>query len=139
MNPPTDAVRFRVRYSDTDQMMTYYNARVLEWFELGRNELIRALGKPYRLWEQEGVRLPVCEAHVEFDGPAQYDDLLRLTTTLSMPSRARVRFDSRVVMDETDRPVCHGYTIHAVVDPGGRPLRPPAWMTEMLTVRNDMR
>ncbi len=132
MSNPQDVVRFRVRYSDTDQMMTYYNARVLEWFELGRNELIRALGKPYRLWEEEGVRLPVCEAHVEFDGPAQYDDLLRLTTVLSISSRARFRFDSRVVQDETEAPVCHGYTIHAVVDTRGRPIRPPAWMTALV-------
>jgi len=133
MSNPTHVVRFRVQYSDTDQMMTYYNARVLEWFELGRNELIRSLGKPYRLWEQDGVRLPVLEAHVEFDGPAQYDDLLRLTTSLWMPSRARVRCESRVVLEETERPICHGYTIHGVVNAEGRPIRPPAWMLTLLT------
>ena len=132
MSNHSHVVEFRVRYSDTDQMMTYYNARVLEWFELGRNELIRSLGKPYRLWEQEGVRLPVCEAHIEFDGPAQYDDLLRLSTGIWMPSRARIRFDNQVVQAETDRPVCHGYTIHAVVDAEGRPIRPPAWMTGLV-------
>jgi acyl-CoA thioester hydrolase len=99
---------------------------------LGRNELIRALGRPYRLWENDGVRLPVCEAHICFEGMAQYDDLLRLTTTLSMPSRARFRFDSRVVHDESGAPVCHGYTIHAVVDTTGRPLRPPAWMVSLV-------
>ncbi|MBN1591518.1 MAG: acyl-CoA thioesterase [Pirellulales bacterium] len=131
MSNPSHVVRFRVRYSDTDQMKTYYNARVLEWFELGRNELIRALGKPYRLWENEGVRLPVCEAHIQFDGMAEYDDLLKLTSTLSMPSRARFRFDSRVVQDATGAPVCHGYTIHAVVDTLGRPMRPPAWMVAL--------
>ena len=132
MSDSSHIVRFRVQYSDTDQMKTYYNARVLEWFERGRNESIRALGKPYRLWEEEGVRLPVCEAHIEFDGPAQYDDLLRLTTKISMPSRARLRFDSRVVQDKTEDPVCHGYTIHAVVDIDGRPIRPPAWMAVLL-------
>ena len=44
-------LRFRIRYSDIDQMGTYYNARVLEWFEWGRTELCRTLGKPYRQWE----------------------------------------------------------------------------------------
>jgi acyl-CoA thioester hydrolase len=125
-------VRFRVLYRDTDQMKTYYNSRVLEWFEHGRNEAIREMGKPYRLWEDEGVLLPVCEAHIEFDGPAQYDDLLRLTTVVSMQSRARVRFDSRIVQDETEEPVCHGFTVHAVVDPSGRPIRPPSWMVELI-------
>ena len=37
---------FRIRYSDIDQMGTYYNARVLEWFEWGRTELCRASANP---------------------------------------------------------------------------------------------
>ena len=31
--------RLRVRYSETDQMGTFYNSRALEWFERGRTEL----------------------------------------------------------------------------------------------------
>ena len=31
----------RVRYSETDQMGTFYNSRPLEWFECGRTELFR--------------------------------------------------------------------------------------------------
>ena len=37
-------VLLRVRYSETDQMGTYYHSRALEWFEWGRSELLR-LGK----------------------------------------------------------------------------------------------
>ena len=29
-------IQFRVRYSETDQMGTFYNSRALEWFECGR-------------------------------------------------------------------------------------------------------
>ncbi|NLE36401.1 MAG: acyl-CoA thioesterase [Pirellulaceae bacterium] len=131
MDDQPHVVRFRVQYCDTDQMKTYYNARVLEWFEFGRTEFLRALGKPYRLWEAEGVMLPIHEAHIQFDGPAQYDDLLRMTTVLSRPSRARFRFDNRIVHDATDEPVCHGYTVHVVVDSRGRAIRPPTWMADL--------
>ena len=68
-------LEFRVRYSETDQMRTYYNSRALEWFERGRTELLRAMGKTYREMERLGVMLPVTEAHVEFLGRAEYDDL----------------------------------------------------------------
>jgi len=62
MANPRHTVQFRVRYSETDQMKTYYNSRALEWFEYGRTELCRALGKPYREMEQLGVLFPVSEA-----------------------------------------------------------------------------
>ena len=50
---------FRVRYSETDQMGTFYNSRPLEWFECGRSELMRALGMPYTALEARGVHLPL--------------------------------------------------------------------------------
>ena len=126
----------RVRYSETDPMGTYYHSRVLEWFEEGRAEMLRALGKPYKDMEKLGVQLPVTEAHVEFLGRAQYDELLRITTAASMAGRARLRFDERIEEAETGRPVCRGYTIHAVTDMSGKPIRPPAWLLETIDSSN---
>jgi acyl-CoA thioester hydrolase len=34
----------RVRYAETDQMGVVYHANYLIWFEVGRVELIRAMG-----------------------------------------------------------------------------------------------
>ena len=132
MPPPQSAIEFRVLYADTDQMQTYYNARVLEWFERGRNELLREMGKAYRLWEQEGIRLPVREVWVRFEGRAEYDDRLRLVTSVSMPSKAQIRFDCHIQHTESGQAVCHGHTIHAVVDETGRPMRPPGWLTDLM-------
>jgi YbgC/YbaW family acyl-CoA thioester hydrolase len=73
-------MEFRVRYSETDQMGTFYYSRPLEWFECGRTELLRCLGLPYAEMEQRGVLLPVVEAHVDYLGRARYDDLLRMTS-----------------------------------------------------------
>lgn len=132
MDNPRHTVQFRVRYSETDQMRTYYNSRALEWFEYGRTELCRDLGKPYREMEQLGVLFPVNEAHVEYVGRAQYDDLLSMTSTISMAGRARVRFDVEIVQADSGRPVCRGYTIHAVTDAAGKPIRPPKWLLELV-------
>jgi acyl-CoA thioester hydrolase len=126
-------VEFRVRYSETDQMGTYYNSRVLEWFEYGRTEFCRALGTPYRDMEQRGLLLPVSEAHVEYLGKARYDDLLRMTCRISMAGRARVRFDMHIDQAESGRAVCRGYTVHAVTDLTGKPIRPPGWLTAIVS------
>ena len=133
--PTIDSVtEFRVRYSETDQMGTFYNSRPLEWFECGRTELLRALGLPYATMEQRGELLPVVESHVEYLGRARYDDLLRMTSRGSVVGRARVRVDNTIVHAATGAGVARGYTVHAVVDAAGKPIRPPAWLLEIFGV-----
>lgn len=127
---PRHRVRFRVRYSETDQMGTFYNSRPLEWFEMGRTELLRSLDLPYAQLEERGLFLPLVEAKVEYLGRARYDDLLEMTTTLGFESRARVRTDVEIVHAETRKGVARGYTIHAFADREGRAIRPPAWFRD---------
>lgn len=124
------SLRFRVRYSETDQMGTFYNSRPLEWFEMGRTELLRSLELPYAQLEERGLFLPLVEAKVEYLGRARYDDLLDMTTTLGFEGRARVRTDVEIVHAETRKSVARGYTIHAFADREGRAIRPPAWFRE---------
>jgi acyl-CoA thioester hydrolase len=137
MSNPQHEILIRTRYSETDPMGTYYNSRVLEWFEQGRAELLRVLGKPYKEMEGLGVQLPVSEAHVEFLGRAAYDELLRITTSVSMAGRARLRFDVEIAAADSGRPVCRGHTVHAVTDVSGKPIRPPAWLLQTVRPRED--
>ena len=131
-NEIRNTTQFRVRYSETDQMGTFYNSRALEWFEIGRTELLRQYGVPYAQMEQRGAMLPLVEAHAEFLGRARYDDLLEMTTVVSWPSRARLRFDMTIVQAAGGAPVARGYTVHAIADPSGKAIRPPAWLTEAI-------
>ena len=124
----------RVRYSETDQLGTYYNSRALEWFEVGRTELMRSRGIPYTQWEKQGYMLPLVEAHVTYRGRASYDDLLTLDVSLAMVGRASVRFDVKITNAQTGQAVAEGYTIHAIVNTAGKPTRPPSWLVERLNV-----
>jgi acyl-CoA thioester hydrolase len=135
--PHTGTTTLRVRYSETDQMGTFYNSRVLEWFECGRTEFLRGIGVPYAEMEQRGVFLPLIEAHVQYLGRARYDDLLRVETSARMEGRARVRFENRIAHADSELVIADGYTIHAVVDSAGRPVRPPAWLVKAIGGRND--
>jgi acyl-CoA thioester hydrolase len=124
-------LRFRVRYSETDQMGTIYNSRPLEWFEMGRSELLRSVGLPYTEIEARGVFLPLVEAHVDYDGRARYDDLLEMTSVADLSGRARLRCVNRITHAQSGAGVAHGYTVHAFTDAGGRPIRPPSWFLEL--------
>lgn len=125
-------VQFRVRYCETDQMGTYSNSRVLEWFECGRTELFRTIGLAYAEMERRGVMLPVIEASIKYTGRAKYDDLLRMTTTCTMIGKVRIRCDVKIVHAETNQPVAEGYTIHAFTNAAGKVIRPPDWLISVL-------
>jgi len=133
MNNLHDILQLRVRYSETDQMGTFYNSRALEWFECGRTELMRRkLRLSYAELEAKGVFLPLVEAHLEFQGGARYDDLLDIATTVAVSGRARLRFDMQIVQNANHKPVVRGYTVHAFADAAGKPIRPPVWFLDLV-------
>jgi acyl-CoA thioester hydrolase len=122
----------RVRYSETDQMGTFYNSRALEWFEVARTEWLRATGTSYAEMEHMGVGLPLVEAHVEYLGRARYDDELRVEVAAEMTGKARLRFDVSISHADGSGDVCRGYTVHATVNGDGKPIRPPAWFLDTI-------
>jgi len=123
--------QLRVRYSETDQMGTFYNSRALEWFECGRTEWLRGSGMSYADMEAKGVMLPLVEAHVKYHSRARYDDLLEIETFARMSGRARVRFEIKIYHSPAGEPVASGWTEHAIVSPEGRVIRPAAWLEEI--------
>ena len=114
----------RVRYGDTDQMGFAYYAHFLRWFEIGRAEMLRALGTSYRAVEEAGTSLPVVEACCRYLKPARYDDLLRLETGVQELNRASVRFAYRVLRDVDGELLAFGHTEHCFLGRDGRPGRP---------------
>lgn len=135
MNAPElqHRTQLRVRYSETDQMGTFYNSRALEWFEVARTECLRASGVSYAEIEQRGALLPLVEAGVKFQGRARYDDLLQIDTRAAFAGRASVRFEHVITQAVGGTPVASGFTLHAITDPDGRPIRPPGWLTALFT------
>ena len=122
----------RVRYGDTDQMGFAYYANYLRWFEIGRAELMRSLGRSYRDIEEDGVTLPVVEAHCHYHEPARYDDEVTIETGILARRRASVRFAYRVVRDTDGKLLAHGETEHAYLDREGKPVRAPESLASLL-------
>lgn len=125
-------VPLRVRYSETDQLGTFYNSRALEWFEVGRTETLRAAGIPYAAMERRGIFLPLVEARLFYQGRARYDDLLEVQTRVALDGKASLRFDMEIVHQSDRAPVTSGYTVHAILNADGRPTRCPDWLRQVL-------
>ena len=115
----------RVRYGDTDQMGMAYYGNYLRWFEIGRAEMMRALGTSYRAIEAAGIRLPVVEVRCRYLKPARYDELLAIETGVIALGRASVRFGYRIVNEASGERLAFGTTEHCFLGAGDRPVRAP--------------
>lgn len=126
--------QIRVRYAETDGMGVVYYGNYLTWFEVGRTDLLRQLGRSYReIEETERIHLPVVEAHCRYHKPARYDDLVDIVTSASRPSRARVQFDYELSRAQDGVLLASGSTLHVAVGRDGRPCRLPPDLQELLT------
>jgi acyl-CoA thioester hydrolase len=121
----------RVRYAETDKMGVVYYANYLVWFEVARADLLRSLGWSYREMEIAGISLPVIEAHCNYLRPARYDDEIAVKTEGRMLSPVRMEFEYQVVRTEDGTIAAQGKTVHAAVDPSGKPCRLPARVREV--------
>jgi len=121
----------RVRYAETDQMQVVYYANYFVWFEVGRCEWLRSLGRSYRDLEATGIQLPVIEAHCQYRRSAQYDDDLTIVTRGHLLSPARIQFEYEVQRVPDNVVTAVGRTVHAAVNRTGRPTRLPMDVREM--------
>ncbi|MDR3738482.1 MAG: thioesterase family protein [Terracidiphilus sp.] len=111
----------RVRYAETDQMGIVYYANYLVWFEIGRVELLRALGLSYRALEiDHGCILPVVEASCRYRSPARYDDHILIETRPALLRGSVLKFAYRILRKEADGAeptlLAEGETVHVVCD-----------------------
>ncbi|MEJ5300030.1 MAG: thioesterase family protein [Thermodesulforhabdaceae bacterium] len=133
--------RIRVLYADTDQMGQAYYGNYLKWFESGRGEWFRQKGMSYRMLEEQGYYLPVIEAYCKYLKPAYYDDVLRIVTSASLPSPARLKFIYRIYKENSESDssgeemIAEGYTVHAFLNSSKKPTRPPAFLKEIIDVK----
>jgi acyl-CoA thioester hydrolase len=78
----------RVRYGETDPMGYVYYGNYALYYEVGRVEMLRALGLTYSNMEAvHRIMLPVMSVQMRFVRAAHYDELLTVKTTLrKMPT-----------------------------------------------------
>lgn len=119
-------ITIRVRYQETDAQGRVHHANYVTYFEQGRVELLRAAGYNYREIEAAGILLVVAEVSCEYFLPAQYDDVLQVTTRTISAKGARIEHHYEVCRD-TDL-LARGRTVVACVDRTGRVRRLPEWL-----------
>ena len=131
--------RYRVIYADTDNMGIAYHANYLRWFEIGRSEMFRALGLPYKEIELKGILLPVSEMQCKFLAPARYDDIIVIKTQIDTAVKGGIKFDYRILSEDEKIILAKGYTKHACVNGHGKVVRPPDFLSQFIKENIDLR
>jgi len=130
--------RFRVRYAETDQMGVVYYANYLVWMEIGRVELVRALGLPYNEMEQTaGLYLAVTEASCRYLSPARYDQEIIVATEVAKSTPRGIEFVYRIRSADSDQLLAIGTTRHMWLNREWRPTRLPERFHMALFVENE--
>lgn len=129
----THKTEIRVRYADTDKMQFVYNGKYLEYFEVGRTELLRFTGLAYSQVEKEGYQLPLIEAGVKYFTPAVYDDLLEIEAIVKELFSPKVHIEYIVRRKETGEKIAEGFTTHLFMKADTKKAtRPPKIYIEAL-------
>jgi len=108
--------RTRVRYKETDQMAIAHHANYVVWFEIGRTDLCREAGFPYREIEERGLILVVTEVVCRYRIPYRYDDEVLIRTTISEAASRMMRFAYELRDSSGERLHATGSSSHVWVD-----------------------
>jgi acyl-CoA thioester hydrolase len=112
----------RVRYAETDQMGVVYHANYFIWFEVGRVELMRALGIEYKRMEiEDDCHIVVVDVRCRYHASARYDELLRVRTRIAESRNRSIRFSYEILRDSDQAILAAGETLHVICGSNGKP------------------
>lgn len=118
-------------------MGVVYHANYLAWCEVGRTELIRRRGRAYAEIEKLGVALAVSDASLRYHAPARYDDLIRVTTTLTEIRSRSMSFEYVIAHAERGTKLVTASTTLIGLDQHGRIARLPQALLATLGVGSE--
>ncbi len=95
-----------------------HHSRYLQYFEMGRVELLRDAGFSYAELEREGIFFVVVKAEIKYKAPARYDDELQLTTKVI--KQTFVRYDHSYELKRGATLLAEGTTTIACVGRDGQ-------------------
>lgn len=113
-------VTVRVRYAETDQMGVVYHSNYLIWYEVGRVELMRALGFDYKQMEiQDDTYIVVADVHCRYHYPARYDELLTVRTRILEAKNRTLKFGYELFRQSDNKLLATGDTTHVACNRAG--------------------
>ncbi len=125
--------QIRVCYGDTDKMGVVYYGNYPRFYEIARNEMLRAYGVTYKQIEESGIVWPVRTLNITYLKPAFYDDLLTVRSRVEEIPLVRLRIKTEV-FNPAGELINHGEVVLVSTNPiTGKAVKTPQWLLDVLT------
>lgn len=124
--PRHHQTQIRVRYQETDAQGHVHHGNYVNYFEIGRVEMLRESGVSYREFEESGLMLVVVKLECDYFKPARYDDLLTIQTSVIKARGVRIEHQYEILLDE--ELVVRGRTTVACLSNTGKITPLPIWL-----------
>ncbi len=124
----TFKTQLRVRYAETDAAKVVYYGSFFLYFEVGKIEMYRELGLPYK-WD-----IPIVDTYCKYLGPVYFDDLLEVHTNFADIKEKSFKIESRIFKVQDDGQllqVAQGYTTHVFIDESRKAIVMPEHYKKM--------
>jgi len=129
-------INIRVRYSETDKMGYLHHANYLNYFEIGRTEMLRNMGLTYKEMEQDSILLPVLSVNINYNAPSYYDDVLTVKTYIKKKPGIKIFFEYEIY-NENSLLICTGNSTLVFIDAVSRkPRTPPDYFMEKIAAES---
>lgn len=125
----TFAHDIRARFAETDAMGIVHHSSYLLYLEEARVEWLRAAGRDYATFRDEGYDFAVLEVFTQYVTPVRFDDLMTVHLRLAATTRSTFQVDYVMTVGDETRLVAA--TVHACLTREGRPARLPSWVEEL--------
>ena len=92
---------------------------------------MRERGHAYSELREEGIDFAVIEAFVQYRRPIRFDEVIDVHLAIGKLTRMTMQVGYLLTVDGEARATA--VTVHAAVDPDGRPARMPAWVQDFVS------
>ena len=112
----TSQTEKRIYYSDTDAGKVVYYAKYLEFFEIGRTEILRQSGIDYADVEKQGIIAPVVNVNCDYKCPIKYNEIIIIETAIEKIGNSSIKFNYKILRKEDKKLLAEGSTVNVFVD-----------------------
>ncbi len=137
LDPPLDPETYahshdiRARFAETDAMGIVHHSSYLLYLEEARVAWMRERGHSYEELRTEGIDFAVIEAFVQYRRPLRFDEVFAVH--MGIGKLTRMTFQLAYLLTVDGEPRATAVTVHACVDPDGRPARMPVWVKDFVS------
>jgi len=120
------SLAFQVRDYELDLLGMVNNGVYQGYLEHARHEFLKSLGIDFAQMNDQGLRLVVVRAEIDYKQTLHSGDSFTVSVTLNRESKVRFCFDQTIV-HSSGKLIVNAKILGTCLKQNGRPCFPPAW------------